>query len=322
MGASRFRTFFSGLCVGAADIVPGISGGTVAFIIGIYEELLASIASINASSLKMLFTLKFSDFFRHVRWQFLCLFVLGALCSFVTLAKGFQYCLNDELYRPFLYSAFMGLVVGSVIFCAKQLSHFDVKTFCCLLLGAIAAYFLSGTDLVPNTRAPSDDLLDFWVVLCGAMAISAMLLPGISGSYILNILGMYGPVLGALVTWVDSLKGGVFDLASFRVVFSMGLGIALGAIFFARIVRYLLATYRTATIATLVGFMVGAMRSVYPFWTYEETADMRLQPLSPILPDVTSSLFAISMAFFALGISLVFLTEHLASSRKEAKELA
>ncbi len=310
------RVFLSGLFVGAADIVPGISGGTVAFIIGIYEELLASIASINAQAIKKLCTLQFRAFFTAVRWQFLCLFILGAACSFVTLAKTFQYFLNHEIYRTFLYSAFMGLVVGSVIFCAKQLSKYTLKVFLCVTIGAVLAYFLSGTDLMPTAGTNSEQLVDLWVIACGAMAISAMLLPGISGSYILNILGMYGPILGAFVAWVDGIKQGIFDFASFRIVLSMGIGIALGAIFFSRIVRYLLATYREATIALLVGFMVGAMRSIWPFWSVEQTGDMRLQLVEPILPEVTSLHFAYSCAFFALGLSLVFLVEHLATKKQ------
>lgn len=307
--------------MGAADIVPGISGGTVAFIIGIYEELLQSIASINTSALKLLFRLKIRAFFNAIRWQFLCAFILGVACSFLTLAKSFQFCLNHEVYRPFLYSGFMGLVVGSVIFCAKQLSGFNLKTLLCLVCGATAAYFLSGTELTPRVSDSSFSMpfIDLWVVACGAMAISAMLLPGISGSYILNIFGMYGPVLGALVSWVDALKMGQFDFASFRIVASMAVGIGLGALLFARVVRYLLANFRLATLATLVGFMVGAMRSVWPFWTYaEDPLTHTLLVVDPIMPDLYSPLFGVACAFFCLGIYLVFLIEYLAT--KKAKE--
>ncbi len=320
MVRSSVRTFLSGLFVGAADLVPGISGGTVAFVIGVYEELIQSIASINAGAARLLFRGQFSAFFKAVRWQFLSLFLLGVACSVVTLAKSIQFCLNHETYRPFLYSAFMGLVVGSVIFCARLLSGFTLKTIVCLIAGALSAYFLSGTNAsVSSAGSYSDGLfLDLWVVLCGCFAVSAMLLPGISGSYILNILGMYGTVLGALVTWVDALKIGVFDVPSFRIIASMVLGIACGAILFSRIVRYLLATYRTATLAVLVGFMVGALGSVWPFWTYAyNPITHKLQLIDPILPDVTSGLFALSCVFFAVGVSAVFLVESLAKQKTQ-----
>ena len=312
----RLRVFLAGLCVGAADIVPGISGGTVAFIIGIYEELLQSIASINSTALKLLVRAKFSLFFKSIQWQFLCTFILGAVCSLVTLAKSFQFCLNHEVYRPFLYSAFMGLVVGSVIFCARLLPSFTFKTFCCLFAGGIAAYFLSGTNIsdIGEQSYSSGLFIDLWVVACGAMAISAMLLPGISGSYILNILGMYGPILGALVSWVEALKNGVFDFVAFRVVASMVFGIALGALVFSRVVRYLLAMYRTATIATLVGFMVGAMRSVWPFWSYNYDYNLhKLQVIEPVLPTFATGHFALCCGFFTLGICAVFVVEYLST---------
>lgn len=314
------KVFLSGLLVGAADIVPGISGGTVAFIIGIYEELLQAIASINGKALGLLVRGRMPSFFRAIHWKFLCFFILGVGCSFVTLAKSFQYCLNHEAYRPLLYSAFMGLVVGSVIFCARLLPSFTAKTWGFLIAGATAAYFLSGTDLHPKGDAAYSNgmFLDLWVVACGSMAISAMLLPGISGSYILNILGMYGPILGALVSWVDALKTGVFDFAAFRIVASMAAGIGLGALIFARLVRYLLATYRTATIATLVGFMVGALKAVWPFWsyTYDNTLH-KLRVIEPVFPNVATPAFGLACAFFALGISAVFLVEHLANKKSQ-----
>lgn len=303
MKSSFLRTFISGVSVGAADIVPGISGGTVAFIIGIYEELLQAIGSINFHTL---FRWKFE-------WQFLATFIFGVACSFITLAKGFQYCLNHEAYRPLLYSGFMGLVVGSVIFCARLLPAMTAKTFLCLVLGACSAYMLSGTELVPTQDGTPNDL---FVIVCGALAISAMLLPGISGSYILNILGMYGPILGALVAFVDGIKAGVFDFAAFRIVACMVLGISLGALVFARVVRYLLANYHVATIATLVGFMVGALKCVWPFWTLaQDPVTGALKPLEPIAPDITSLLFLQSCLFFTLGIALVFFVEYLANKK-------
>jgi putative membrane protein len=284
---TALRTFFAGLCVGAADIVPGISGGTVAFIIGVYEELLASIASISLKNI------------RCIRWQFLMAFIGGVAFSFITLAKGFQYCLQHETLRPLLYSGFMGLVVGSVIFCARLLPAFSLKTVFCIVVGAVSAHFLSGTELTPQGEGLNQNL--FWVFICGMMAISAMLLPGISGSYILNIVGMYGPILGALVSFVEG------NMAAFPVVASMVLGISFGALVFSHVVRYLLKHYRNIMLAILVGFMVGAMRSVWPFWS--------VTPHEPILPDFASGLFAGSCAFFALGITAVFVIEYVAKTK-------
>ncbi len=295
-----FGTFLSGLCVGAADIVPGISGGTVAFIIGIYEELIESIASVNFS-----FLLKgqFRQFFQSVRWKFLVSFVLGAFFSFITLAKGFQYCLHDELLRAYLYASFLGLVVGSCFFVGKMISRYSFFTFLFFGIGLVTSYFLSGTDTLPRgSEAVSSDL---WVIACGMMAVSAMLLPGISGSYILNIVGMYGPILSALIKWVDGIKAGFFDLQHFRTVACMGIGIVIGALLFSRVVKYLLAHYRVYTLSALVGFMVGALKCVWPF--YLDGA--------AYLPNPASSLFLISLLFFSAGVLLVFMLEFLAARR-------
>lgn len=387
---SFLSTLFSGICVGAADIVPGISGGTVAFIIGIYEKLLASIASFNAKAFSLLLRFKLREFFTTVHWQFLLAFVTGVSISFVSLAKGFQYLLNDEALRALLYSAFMGLVVGSCFFCGRLIPRFSLKNIALLIFGAVIAYALSGADLAPKSSEPTyniplqkpiesgqsyanydaqsgtlldvsrsllpvmvaksiihkDDLVvdsvtgasctiesrleatqspffDFWVVVCGMMAISAMLLPGISGSYILNILGMYGFVLGALVDWVEGLKMGYFDFASFQIVASMALGIILGALLFARVVSYLLANFRQATLAILVGFMIGALRAVWPFWSYSYYLSPlhlydgpRLAPTLPVMPTVLSMDFLIACLFFCGGLATVFFVEYMANKKR------
>lgn len=383
-----FKTSVCGMLVGAADIVPGISGGTVAFIIGIYEELLGSIATINATALKRLMKLDFRGFFSQVAWKFLLFFVLGVAISFLSLAKGFHILLNNESLRPLLYSVFMGLVVGSTFFCAKLLGKFSVKSLTLLLCGAIFAFMLSGTEIHPQQdqvtynvpllhpievtkpltnyadgtlfNVPESHLqvlvskkeihedtkitncqtgatlavneviqgkersfLDFWVIVCGMLAISAMLLPGISGSYLLNVLGMYGIVLGALVDWVEALKMGHFDTGAFRIVASMGIGIILGACLFARVVNFLFRRYPEATLSLLVGFMIGALRSVWPFWTcsYQLSAlNLSSGPLlqvgQPILPDLSTWLFFFSALSFITGVAAVLFIEHVASKKR------
>lgn len=384
----RVGNFFAGVCVGAADIVPGISGGTVAFIIGIYEELLASIASFNLKAFSLLLRFRVNDFLAAVKWKFLLAFILGAFTSFIVLAKGFQILLNDQNLRPLLYASFMGLVVGSCFFCARLLPKLRVSLCGYIAIGALIAFMLSGADLQPksnertynvplatflpvtqkvvNYDASQNTLLDvpesqlavmvakkiitpeslviqsstlkkmpvkscldckanaffdFWVILCGMMAISAMLLPGISGSYILNILGMYGAILGALVDWVEGLKFGYFDFVSFQIVASMVLGIFFGALVFARVVRYMLSHYREETLALLVGFMIGALRAVWPFWSYNYYLSpmhlydgVRLQPIDPVLPALSFD-FALACLFFVLGLLLVFCVEYIANKK-------
>ena len=386
------KIFGCGICMGAADIVPGISGGTVAFIIGIYEDLLNSISTFDTVACKLLFTGQIRALFKKISWRFLLALLLGVAFSFVTLAKYFTFLLNHELYRTYLYSAFMGLVIGSLFFCYKQLSAWSVKSFCSFFLGALIAYSLSGADLmqknhevlydVPvrhelfahDTRVQLHEkkpvnydmashtlkgvpasqlsgmvakgflseesviechgqkmvlssvwhhatppLVDFFVMGCGVMAICAMLLPGISGSYLLTVLGMYGTILGALVDWLHGLQHATFDWNAFRILFSMVCGIVIGATLFSRVVSYLLAQFREMTLAALVGFMVGALRAVWPFWSYQyELLPLRLdsgpilQVVQPVMPPVASVELLIAALFLVVGIGTVIAVETIA----------
>lgn len=327
--------FISGICVGAADIVPGISGGTVAFIIGIYEELLTSIATLNFSNFSLLFQGKIRSFFNAVSWQFLLFFLGGVSLSFITFAKLFTYLLSHEVYRSYLYASFMGLVLGSVIFCSRTLSSFRISSFFSLLCGAVIAFALSG-GLFTQGSVGTEALLEsakmgpvnLWIVSCGMMAVSAMLLPGISGSYLLTVIGMYGVILGALVDFLEGIKEGLFDMSAFQILFSMAIGIALGAILFSRVAIYLLAKHRDLTISMLIGFMIGAGRAIWPFWTYEYkvlpfklASGPQLIAKEPFLPSMQSPLFLYSCTFFVLGFALVLLIEFMAKRSKLSRDV-
>lgn len=377
--------FFSGLCMGAADIVPGISGGTVAFIMGIYPGLLESLKSFNAHSLKLLVCLEWREFHRSVKWQFLLALVGGIAVSFLTLAQVFHHILGDEVYRTYLYAAFLGLIIASIGFCARQLHRWRAVHFGCLLIGASIAFAFTGTQfqkksegtyyrvsvplsdsrlavnyaegylldisesilsamlakavITPDTFVQTSDKsisgrakdfvnptysrgLDPWIICCGAIAISAMLLPGISGSYLLTILGMYGVVIAALADFVGGLKRGVFETDAFFVLSSMMIGIVIGALLFSRVVSWLLKHYHDGTVSTLTGFMVGALGAVWPFWSYTYyylplrlDKGPQLEPLAPIMPDMQSAFFLKACAFAVIGFLAVFLLERLASSK-------
>ena len=393
------QTFGTGLCVGAADIVPGISGGTVAFIMGIYEKLLKSIATLNFSTFSLLFRGRFKEFFHAVAWQFLLAFIAGAITSIILFAKIFTLLLNHEVWRTYLYSAFIGLVIGSCIFCFRILGKIRFTDVCTFLVGCIVAWSVSGAPLaskpaisysvplnthrlpphvavklemlecknvdkeagyiidVPASAIPvmiakkvllpdqyiydnqtlnyvlagavheetSSGIFDLWIVACGIMAISAMLLPGISGSYLLNVLGMYAVILGGLVDWVQGIRQGVFDWPAFRIVASMSLGIAIGAIGFARVVTWLLQQYRQATSACLIGFMVGALRAVWPFWSYAYMLDPthitdgpKLMVCEPLMPQFFSSQFLIALIIASASACAVLAVEAFAHRKKHS----
>jgi len=372
---------FCGMCMGAADIVPGISGGTVAFIMGFYQKLLNSIKNIT-----------FRDFFHSNDNKFLIALLFGVSIAFVTLASHFDYILGHETYRIYLYSAFLGLILASVIFCARQISNWKRSYFFALLAGGVIAFFLTGpftqkllnqhplydvhlpiqtdkivdnynpasqmiTDVAAPTlnamlargvvspitivyshqhdkMGPIHQLVDFdgeeglfnlWIACCGMVAICAMLLPGISGSYLLTILGVYPTVIGALADFIAAAKSLVFDAEAFAILANMLLGIVIGAISFSRLISWLLKEHRDLTIALLTGFMLGAMRSVWPFWSYSYVFNALkpakgplLHVAKPLLPDFVGGEFYVSVFFALVGFAMVFLVEYLASSRAGA----
>jgi putative membrane protein len=324
------RLFFCGLCMGSADLVPGISGGTVAFIMGFYEPLIESLKTINVNSLKLLVTFQFKRFSKAFAWRFLVPLGCGIATAFIMLAGLFHQILGDPTYRVYLYAVFFGLVVASFIFCAKQVKVWNATRIAVLVIGAVIAHLLTSSSAVPEVPLEAHGVqsvigwgIDWWLVVCGAIAITAMLLPGISGSYLLTLLGAYAMVIGALVDFIQALKQLQFDQEAFFVLLSLAIGIVFGLVLFVRAISWLLKHQHDLMIAALVGFMIGSLRAVWPFWSYEYVVNPlkpskgpQLQPLDIFWPDWHSPFVWKAMAWATVGFALVFAVELLARNRK------
>lgn len=329
---------FSGMCMGAADLVPGISGGTVAFIIGIYEPLLQSLKSINLNALKLLFSFRFKDFFNAIHWQFLFLLLFGIGVSILSFAQLFSYFLNHEVLRTYLFSGFFGLILASIFFCTRQIKRWNQKYIVAMIIGTVLAFSFTVTfpQLLKNKTKNniqtenSEKMLkqntiknsqfNLWIITCGALAICALLLPGISGSYLLTILGMYGVVLRALNDFTQGLSQAVFNVEAFLILLNLGIGIIIGGLLFSHVVSWLLRNYHNVTIATMTGFMIGAFPSVWPFWNYISTTSKKgtlLEPTFPYWPEFGESYFFIALFFMAIGFASVFSIEWLANKKKK-----
>jgi putative membrane protein len=202
----KFRDYFviglKGMAMGAADVVPGVSGGTIAFISGIYEELLIAISNVNLSLLKTLKTSGVKAAWKQLNGSFLAALFLGIFVSIVSLAKVIKHLLESQ--PILLWSFFFGLVLASIIYIAKQITDWNFKAFLVLIIGAVIAYFI--TTLNPLISGNSSSL---FVFIAGAIAICAMILPGISGSFILVLLGAYKSVLeavnGRCCRWITNI---------------------------------------------------------------------------------------------------------------------
>lgn len=239
-----------GMAMGAADEVPGVSGGTIAFIAGIYDELINSIKSINMHSLKLLFTGKIAAFWKAVNGNFLFALLLGIAISVFSLAKLITYLLLNE--PVLVWSFFFGLVLASTWFVTKDIKGWNWKTVAGFVGGAVIAYYIT----VATPAETSTNLM--FIFLCGAIAICAMILPGISGSFILVLLGKYFYVMEAVKT-LDLVVLGVFAF-----------GAALGITSFSRVLSYALKNFRNITLSVLSGFMLGSLNKVWPWKEVEK----------------------------------------------------
>ena len=280
-----------GMGMGAADVVPGVSGGTIAFIVGIYDELIESIKGIGTANLKLLFTGRLSEFWRKANCSFLLSVVVGIGISVFSLAKIITWLLTE--HPVLVWSFFFGLVLASTWFVARSIAGWGWKTIVAFVAGAAVAWWVTVA-----TPAETPTALPF-IFLCGAVAICAMILPGISGSFILVLLGKYFYVMEA----VKSLRIAV--LAVF------GAGALVGIAVFSRILSYTLKHFRNITLAVLSGFMLGSLNKVWPWKKVLETYVDRHGAVKPlvevnILPDgqiVEAAVLAVA------GFALVYVLE-------------
>ncbi len=235
-----------GLGMGAADVVPGVSGGTVAFITGIYEELLTSISNINFKALKVLKNEGIKAFWKHVNGWFFTSLLVGLGIGFVGLAKVSKYLMEHEPIA--LWSFFFGLVAASIFYVGKEVKEKDVKAGIGFLLGAGIAYYVT---IIPPLVGGSDSA--FMMFFAGMIAICAMILPGISGSFILLILGAYQTLMIAI------------DKLDFVVIVVFIAGAIIGLLSFSRVLKWLFEKYESLTIAILSGFLLGSLNKLWPW---------------------------------------------------------
>ena len=293
--------FLKGMAMGAADVVPGVSGGTIAFISGIYEELLRSLRACTPLALASLFREGPKSFWRRINGGFLSVLFGGILFSIATLARLISYLLEHQ--PLLLWSFFFGLIVASIIYIWRQLVRKSVREYLFLLLGmgvALASAFAPAVQLEASPLS---------VFAAGMLAICAMILPGISGSFILLLLGMYSIILGAVTS------GDVALLAIFA------LGCAAGLMLFSHLLSWLLSRFHGATLAVLTGFLAGSLVLVWP-WRESALAagHGRSDTLQLLAPSQYAQLVGdaqlpAALALMVVGFALVLMLEYVGGRR-------
>lgn len=299
--------------MGACDVVPGVSGGTMAFILGIYERLIEALRNLGRPVfLKPLFSGRFREAAEAIDLKFLLPLAIGIGLAILTLARAMTWLLANE--PILLWSFFFGLIAASIIVIARRIEKWTPLYVISFLLAAVAAYFLVG--LVPTTT-PDNPL---FVFLSGALAICAMILPGVSGSFILLVLGKYAFIVGRIAKISDGTATG----SDFATLGIFGLGAVIGLVTFAQLLGKLFARYHDLTVAILTGLILGSLRKVWPWKEVLETMTDRHGEVVPvveknILPALDAALLpAIGLAI--VGFILVLLLERLGVRTPEGEE--
>ncbi|MEA2043745.1 MAG: DUF368 domain-containing protein [Bacteroidota bacterium] len=238
--------FIKGFGIGAANVIPGVSGGTIALITGIFERLINSIKSFNIKALKLLLAGEFKKFVEHTDFFFLITLFFGALASVFTLARVLDFLFAE--YFLYVWSYFFGLILASVLFVGRKVDKYSFPVIISFVIGTSFAVALSFIN--PATENAGF----FYLVLCGIAGIVSMILPGLSGSFILILMGNYQLVMIDAVNHLD-----------YKILLPVALGIILGLLIFSRILSYLYKKYRNLTIATLAGFILGSLSVLWPW---------------------------------------------------------
>lgn len=289
------------MAMGAADVVPGVSGGTIAFISGIYEELITSINNINLSLFTILRKEGIKAAWNQINGNFLISLFVGIFISVLSLAKFLSWLLENE--PVLLWSFFFGLVVASIFFVGKEITKWNPGTVIVLILGALLAFFITELPVSENSGSLP------YLFMSGALAICAMILPGISGAFILVLLGSYKTILDAV------------HERDIKIVATVGLGAVVGLLSFARLLKWMFNHYKNITLALLTGFILGSLNKIWPWKKVLETKvfgekvvvvdDMNVWPGA--FEGDNKLMLAIILAI--IGFSLIFILEKAASKK-------
>jgi putative membrane protein len=293
--------------MGAADVVPGVSGGTVAFITGIYEELIGSLKSIDIESIRLLTRFKIAEFWNKINGSFLIVLLSGIVTSLISLARLMTYLLDN--HPIIIWSFFFGLILVSSPLILRDITKWSLGSALSFITGIVVAYLIT---VLSPTETPTNFLFIFF---CGALAICAMILPGISGAFILLLIGKYEYMITALIEM------------NIPVILIFILGCFLGLVGFSRFLSWILTHYRFPTLALLAGFMIGSLNKV---WPWKQVISYRLNHNGIQVPAFDRSIlpwdyFTITgqdpqvfkaILFAALGVFLVVAIEKVATMLK------
>ncbi len=305
-----------GIAMGAADVVPGVSGGTIAFISGIYQELIATIHSLDFGIFKSLKKEGFKTVWQRYNLGFLAALFTGIAISVLSLAKLITMLLGT--YPILVWSFFFGLVLASIIYIAKQITRYSPKAIFALIIAAVLSYSITLAQPIADTESI------WFLFLAGFIAIIAMILPGISGAFILLLIGGYTVVIGAINQLTEALS--TFNWNSFgNALLKIGVfavGAVAGLKVFSGVLNWMFKNHKDTTLAVLTGFMIGALNKI---WPWKEILQYRKNSHGDKIPFLEKSIFPDSflgdpkvleaILFMAAGFMIIFLMEYIANKK-------
>ncbi|MGB5554250.1 MAG: DUF368 domain-containing protein [Flavobacteriaceae bacterium] len=328
----KFFLVVKGLFMGAANKVPGVSGGIVAFVGGFYEEFIYSLQKINGKALKLILNGRFKSFYRYINGTFLVLLISGMLISYFSISQLLDYFLErKELY---VWSAFFGMILGSIYFISKDFEHWNKKTITAGILGLIIGISISFL----SPAKENDNLL--FIFLCGMISVSGMTLPGLSGSFILILLGNYVLLLVDSVNALYETFGEVFTgdfsfiknaerMHTLKILAIFTIGSATGLVSLSHLLTYVLKHYKNTTTAVIIGFITGSLGVVWPWkrtiFKTDEFGQVLLDSnhkeiiinYERYLPDFMNSETWWALFFIVIGILILIALEWYGKNRKQ-----
>ncbi len=310
MFKNYFSIFLKGIAMGVANVIPGVSGGTIAFITGIFERFIFSLKSFDLKAIKLVLKGQYKEFIRHTDFKFIITVISGMVAALLSLAKLLDYLFLN--YPIFVWSFFFGLILASIYYVGITIKKWNIFTFIFLFVGV----FIGVIFLFVNPGQPNNNTL--YIFLCGAISISGMILPGLSGSFLLVLMGNYELVMIEAVS--------TFNLI---ILLPFLAGSIIGLVAFSHVLAYVIKKYKNQTLALITGFIFGSLTIIWPwkeiFYKLDEFGNIAhnkdglpiVIKYIPQLPEVWGSQEWIALFFMIVGIAILWLTETIAAKKKK-----
>ncbi|WP_299671903.1 DUF368 domain-containing protein [uncultured Polaribacter sp.] len=322
--------FLKGLAMGAANKVPGISGGTVSFVFGFYEELIYSFKKVNIIAFKLFISGRFKSFFRYINAQFLLLIMAGSIFSYFSISLLLDFFLEN--YQLYVWSWFFGMIIGSIYYIGKDFGEWNSANFISLVIGISVGLGISFLN-----PAPENDNLWF-VFVCGIIGVSGMTLPGLSGSFILILMGNYALLLvdsvNELFYILTNLVSGNFEVLSdpekiryLKIIAVFTAGSAFGLVSISHILGYVLKRWNAIVTAVIIGFITGSLGIVWPWkkavylvkedeFLLDKSGDKIIENYKRFVPDFSATETWVAIFYIVIGIAIILIIDYYGRKKK------